>query len=149
MNFEPPLKHPLDPNVVVKGIIPSKTTLFKSSLTPARLTFVRDDTGDDYVTIFKHGDDLRQDQLIIQIITLMDRILKQDNLDLKLTPYRVLACSSRHGFVQYVESSTIREILQAERTIQNFFRKYNPSEASPYGIHPEVMDTYVKSCAGY
>ena len=149
MNFEPSLKHPLDPNVVVKGIIPSKATLFKSSLTPARLTFVREDSNQNYVTIFKFGDDLRQDQLILQIITLMDRILKQENLDLKLTPYRVLASSSSHGFVQYIDSSSVGEILLSEGTIQNFFRKCNPSETAPYGIHPEVMDTYVKSCAGY
>ena len=149
MNFEPSLKHPLDPNVVVKGIIPSQATLFKSSLTPARLTFVREDSNENYVTIFKFGDDLRQDQLILQIITLMDRILKQENLDLKLTPYRVLASSASHGFVQYIESSSVAEILQAESSIQSYFRKHNPSETAPYGIHPEVMDTYVKSCAGY
>ena len=101
------------------------------------------------MTIFKFGDDLRQDQLILQIITLMDRILKQENLDLKLTPYRVLASSASHGFVQYIESSSVAEILQAESSIQSYFRKYNPSETAPYGIHPEVMDTYVKSCAGY
>ena len=149
MNFEPSLKHPLDPNVVVKGIMPSKATLFKSSLTPARLTFVREDSNQNYVTIFKFGDDLRQDQLILQIITLMDRILKQENLDLKLTPYRVLASSSSHGFVQYIDSSSVAEILQSEASIQNYFRKCNPSETAPYGIHPEIMDTYVKSCAGY
>ena len=149
MNFSPPLKHPLDPNVIVKGIIPDNATLFKSSLTPARLTFIRDDVNENYVTIFKVGDDLRQDQLILQIITLMDRILKQENLDLKLTPYHVLASSSSHGFVQYVESSTVQEILTAEGSIQNYFRRCNPSENGPYGIHPEVMDTYVKSCAGY
>ena len=32
---------------------------------------------------------------------------------------------------------------------QNYFRKHNPSESGPYGIAAEVMDTYVKSCAGY
>ena len=148
VHFDPALKHPLDPNVVVKGIIPEESMLFKSSLTPARLTFLRDDNK-KYVTIFKSGDDLRQDQLILQIITLMDRILKQENLDLKLTPYRVLATSSSHGFVQYIESTSVADILSTEGSIQNFFRKWNSSEAAPYGIHPEVMDTYVKSCAGY
>ena len=47
--------------------------------------------------MFKLGDDLRQDQLILQLITLMDRILRRENLDLKLSPYNVLACSSNHG----------------------------------------------------
>ena len=63
---------------------------------PARLTFLTD-TGDEFVAIFKYGDDLRQDQLILQIIMLMDKLLRRENLDLKLTPYRVLATSSRHG----------------------------------------------------
>jgi phosphatidylinositol 3-kinase len=92
---------------------------------------------------------LRQDQLILQIITLMDRILQQENLDLKLTPYRVLATSSKHGFVQFVESYSIAEILNKEGSIQNFFRKHNPCENGPYGIQADVMDNYVKSCAGY
>ena len=47
--------------------------------------------------MFKLGDDLRQDQLILQIITLIDRLLRRENLDLKLTPYKVLACSGQHG----------------------------------------------------
>jgi len=47
--------------------------------------------------IFKTGDDLRQDQLIIQLITLMDKLLKKENLDLKLTPYHVLATSFSAG----------------------------------------------------
>lgn len=63
---------------------------------PACLTFATV-SGREYVAIFKHGDDLRQDQLILQIISLMDRLLRRENLDLKLTPYRVLATSSRHG----------------------------------------------------
>ena len=47
--------------------------------------------------IFKHGDDLRQDELILQLLALMDRLLKREKLDLKLTPYKVLACSKSFG----------------------------------------------------
>lgn len=103
----------------------------------------------EYNVIFKHGDDLRQDQLILQTITLMDKLLRRENLDLKLTPYRVLATSTRHGFVQYIESISLAEVRASEGSIQNFFRRYAPSPDSPFGISPEVMDTYVRSCAGY
>ncbi|QQP32980.1 Uncharacterized protein FKW44_024186, partial [Caligus rogercresseyi] len=131
-----------------QGMIPQRATIFKSTQMPARLSFITE-SDEEYVVIFKLGDDLRQDQLIIQIITLMDRILQQENLDLKLTPYPVLATSTRHGFVQFVNSTGIADILTSEGSIQNFLRKYNPSESGPYGIRPEVMDTYIKSCAGY
>jgi phosphatidylinositol 3-kinase len=43
------------------------------------------------------GDDLRQDQLVIQIINLMDKLLQKENLDLKLTPYKVLATGPDQG----------------------------------------------------
>ncbi|XP_053405628.1 phosphatidylinositol 3-kinase catalytic subunit type 3-like [Mercenaria mercenaria] len=139
---------PLDPDVKVNAIDPESASLFKSNLMPCKLTF---HTADDksYVTIFKHGDDLRQDQLMLQMFTLMDRLLRQENLDLKLTPYKVLATSTKHGFVQCIESLSVAEVLDKEGTIQNYFRKQGPCEGAPYGIQPEVMDNYVKSCAGY
>jgi Phosphatidylinositol 3- and 4-kinase len=46
-----------------------------------------------YIIIYKVGDDLRQDQLVLQMFLLMDRLLKRENLDLKLTPYR---CTDHH-----------------------------------------------------
>ncbi|XP_043215044.1 phosphatidylinositol 3-kinase catalytic subunit type 3-like [Amphibalanus amphitrite] len=143
-----PLPLPLDPEVRICGILPDKATLFKSALMPARLTFLTD-TGAEFVAIFKYGDDLRQDQLILQIIMLMDKLLRRENLDLKLTPYRVLATSSRHGFVQFIESSAVAEVLSTEGSILNFFRKHHPSETGPYGVSADVMDTYIRSCAGY
>ncbi|CAM1330612.1 PIK3C3 (predicted), partial [Pycnogonum litorale] len=151
MNFVSfdPLPLPLDPEVRIKGILQEKATLYKSALMPCRLTFSTSD-GTEYVTIFKHGDDLRQDQLIQQIITLMDKLLRRENLDLKLTPYKVLATSSKHGFVECINSISVAEVLASESgSIQNYFRKQAPSENSLYGIAPEIMDTYVKSCAGY
>ncbi|CAH2049622.1 unnamed protein product, partial [Iphiclides podalirius] len=146
-SFEP-MPFPLDPAVTIKGIVPKKAGLFKSALMPSKLTFLTAE-GVEYEAIFKHGDDLRQDQLILQMITLMDKLLRRENLDLKLTPYKVLATSSRHGFLQFVESVTVAEALAAEGSIQSFLRKHNPAPGAPHGIRPDAMDTYVRSCAGY
>lgn len=143
-----PIPLPLEPQVKIKGIFPETATLFKSALMPAKL-FFKTEEGGKYPVIFKHGDDLRQDQLILQIISLMDKLLRKENLDLKLTPYKVLATSTKHGFMQFIPSVPVAEVLATEGSIQNFFRKYAPSEKGPYGISAEVMDTYVKSCAGY
>ncbi|XP_072849087.2 phosphatidylinositol 3-kinase catalytic subunit type 3 isoform X1 [Pogona vitticeps] len=143
-----PIPLPLEPQVKIRGIIPEKATLFKSALMPAQLFFKTEDGG-KYPVIFKHGDDLRQDQLILQIISLMDKLLRKENLDLKLTPYKVLATSTKHGFMQFIQSVPVAEVLATEESIQNFFRKHAPSETGPHGISAEVMDTYVKSCAGY
>uniref|UniRef100_A0A8C9G0K5 phosphatidylinositol 3-kinase n=1 Tax=Pavo cristatus TaxID=9049 RepID=A0A8C9G0K5_PAVCR len=122
-----------------------KSFLFQSALMPAQLFFKTEDGG-KYPVIFKHGDDLRQDQLILQIISLMDKLLRKENLDLKLTPYKVLATSTKHGFMQFIQSVPVAEVLATEESIQNFFRKHAPSETGPHGISAEVMDTYVKSC---
>ncbi|XP_055390617.1 phosphatidylinositol 3-kinase catalytic subunit type 3 [Condylostylus longicornis] len=147
--FEHEIPFPLDPDVSITGIVPDKTSLFKSALMPSKLTFVTSIPRQEYVAIFKHGDDLRQDQLILQMITLMDKLLRRENLDLKLTPYKVLATSSKHGFLQYIESCTVADVLAKEGSIHNYFRKHNPCETGPYGISSEIMDTYIKSCAGY
>ncbi|CDQ70982.1 unnamed protein product [Oncorhynchus mykiss] len=89
----------------------------KSALMPAKLIFKAEE-GNVYPVIFKHGDDLRQDQLILQIISLMDKLLRKENLDLKLTPYKVLATSTKHGFMQFVQSVPVAEVLVTEGNIQ-------------------------------
>ena len=103
----------------------------------------------EYMCIFKNGDDLRQDQLVLQIIQLMDNLLRRENLDLKLTPYKALASSSRHGFAQFIPSITVGAALRENgNSILNYFRLHAPEVGAPFGIQREVMDNYVKSCAG-
>jgi phosphatidylinositol 3-kinase len=62
--------------------------------------------------ILKTGDDLRQDQLVIQLISLMDQLLKKENLDLKLIPYKVLALSLDDGILEVVPNAmSVSDVL--------------------------------------
>ncbi|KAJ1800810.1 Phosphatidylinositol (PI) 3-kinase [Coemansia sp. RSA 2399] len=147
-SFEP-LFLPLDPNVEVVGIQAEKASVFKSTMMPLFLHFVKPD-GELYPVIFKAGDDMRQDQLVIQIITLMDRLLRKENLDLRLTPYHVLATRADQGFSQFIPSQSLAAILsENNNSILAYLRKSNPDLEGPYGVASDVMETYVKSCAGY
>lgn len=104
-----------------------------------------------YRILFKDGDDLRQDQLIIQMVRLVDEQLRRVGLDLRLMPYRVLPTSTTAGMMELVlDSKPVSDVLEENRSdILSFFRRYHPAEGCEYGIEPETMDTYVKSCAGY
>ncbi|KFH46181.1 Phosphatidylinositol 3-kinase catalytic subunit type-like protein [Hapsidospora chrysogenum ATCC 11550] len=148
--FDPPLAMPLDPSVKVTGIVPDQVTVFKSSLNPIKFTF-KTTTGSTYPIIFKLGDDLRQDQLVIQIITLMDQLLQKENLDLKLSPYKILATSTSAGASQFVQSQSLSSIVSRFKNnpALAFLRHHNPDDRQPLGVRQETIDTYVRSCAGY
>lgn len=149
LTIDPPLSLPLDPTVSIIGCYPEESNVFKSSLLPLLVTF-KTTTGTKYPIIFKTGDDMRQDQLIIQIITLMDRLLLKENLDLKLSPYRILATSTSAGAAQFVPSLSIAAACAKYKgSLLAYLRANNPDANAPLGVRKETMDTYVKSCAGY
>jgi phosphatidylinositol 3-kinase len=148
VNFDP-LPLPLDPSVLINGVYPEDCHVLKSSLLPMVLNF-RTTSNTKYPIIFKTGDDLRQDQLVIQIITLMDQLLKKENLDLKLTPYRILATSAHTGAFQFIPSMSLAAALQKHKgSLLSYLRANNPDDVAPLGVRKEAMDTYIKSCAGY
>lgn len=149
MTFDPPLPLPLDPSISIVSCYPDEAMVFKSSLFPLLVHFKTID-GKKYPIIFKTGDDLRQDQLVIQIISLMDRLLRKENLDLKLTPYRILATSSNAGAVQFVPSTSLAAAsTKYKGRIIDYMRVNNPDHEADLGVRKETMDTFVKSCAGY
>lgn len=128
-----PLPLPLNPDIKVVGVAAKEATLFKSAMMPAKLAFHTVD-GSIYYMIFKHGDDLRQDDLVLQMIILMDKLLRMENLDLKLTPYRVLACSSKHGFVQFIDSQSVADVLSTEGSIQKYLSKISSNTSKTQHI---------------
>lgn len=102
----------------------------------------------EYPVIFKNGDDLRQDALVVQLFTLMDRLLLKENLDLRIIVYAVLATGPAEGMVQFVPSKTLAAICQESGSLVAYLRHHNPDEESvkTYGVKPEVLDTFVRSC---
>lgn len=150
LTIDPPVPLPLDPSIVVTGVIPEETRVFKSSLSPIMVTF-KTTTGGKYPMLFKTGDDLRQDQLVIQIITLMDQLLQKENLDLKLSPYKILATSTTAGAVQFVPSQTFAAIARkyGNNPALAYFKQHNPDPRAYQGVRKETLETFVKSCAGY
>lgn len=157
---------PIDASVTVSSINPEKSHVFKSSLNPLLIWFETADatrpsdeegadTGDavmvhstGYPVIFKNGDDLRQDQLVIQLFMLMDRLLKREHVDLRISPYRVLATSTTEGMIQFVESKTLAEIMRNYTNLQAYLRaqKADESALGTYQIDAQVFENFVRSC---
>lgn len=107
-------------------------------MAPFRLTFELVNGG-KYAFIYKNGDDLRQDQLILGMFALMDKILKGVNQDYKLTPYQALACTRSDGFVEFVPHTKTFQSIVLKDYLQTLI-KNNPEP---------VMDNYIFSNAGY
>ena len=158
-----PVPLPSAPYKWVHGLKPDTAKMFKSALYPSVIEFIlhksnkcdnntdTDSNLNTYKVIVKTGDDLRQDQLVIMMIQLMDKLLKRGTLNLCLKPYSIIAMSPSTGLVEFVGGSIpISQILGTfNYSILQFFQRVAPQEGAKYNIQPGVLQTYIKSCAGY
>lgn len=103
--------------------------------------------------IYKKGDDLRQDQFVLQLLALMDDLLKREGLDLRLTPYRVLPTGADEGLVEFIPSAPLSRVLSEHRSVHRWLlaqrKGSNADPQGPYGLNRSVLDNFVRSCAGY
>lgn len=182
----------VDPSKKLVRIVPSKCFLIKSAMYPAVLhcevkqdldsisnstsTAEEKDSSTQGLVhnvkyMFKEGDDLRQDQLVLQLIILMDSILKKYGLDLRLTGYKVIACSTMDGFIEFVnDSQNLSQVLaENHNDLWAYFKSISPAamsskvagkkeggeaaggstSAGTASVSPEILDNFVRSCAGY
>ena len=106
--------------------------------------------------IYKVGDDLRQDQLTLQMIRLMDKLWLKEGLDMKMITFLCVPTGDRQGLVEMVtEAKTLKDIQVSggrgvtggfkDTPIADWLKKYNSSTLE----FEKAKDNFTRSCAGY
>jgi len=60
---------------------------------------------ENYKFLFKYGDDLRQDNLVLQMFKIMANMWAEDGLDLNLLAYDVMETGFETGYIEFVDKS--------------------------------------------
>ncbi|XP_065277024.1 phosphatidylinositol 3-kinase C2 domain-containing subunit gamma [Emys orbicularis] len=146
---------PLNPALVVRGIDEDACSYFTSNAFPLKISFINTETLSRNINvIFKVGDDLRQDMLVLQIVRVMDRIWLQEGLDMQMIIYKCLSTGKGQGLVQMVsDATTLAKIHREsgligplkENTIKKWFSHHHPLESS----YQEAIKNFFHSCAGW
>jgi phosphatidylinositol-4,5-bisphosphate 3-kinase len=104
--------------------------------------------------IFKAGDDMRQDQLVLSIFGLMEKMWHTDKLELPLQLYRCIATSPMTGILEVVPNAvTTADIHYCygvfgalhEDSFVKWLQHHNP-EKEAYDL---AVEMFGKTCAGY
>ncbi|XP_040564989.1 phosphatidylinositol 4-phosphate 3-kinase C2 domain-containing subunit alpha isoform X1 [Lepeophtheirus salmonis] len=148
-DFPSPL--PIRPGIVVKGLDLSSCSYFTSNAVPLKLSFLET----ELKTLFKIGEDLRQDMFTLQLVRTMNDIWLKAGLDLKIITFACLPTGLNSGMIELVsDAKTLREIQVAgtngvagsfkDKSLFDWLEKRNPPE-----ILKDVINNFTRSCAGY
>jgi len=172
---------PISPYMVADKILVDKCRVMTSKKLPLWLTFTRGkgetpppdemDFGDGktHMVLFKAGDDLRQDQLTLQILSIMDKLWKAEGLDLCMSPYRCISTGDEVGMLEVVTNSNTLAGITSDSTDTSgnskWFAKlktgynamYNDKDIRNWlekqecnaGNMAEVEERFARSSAGY
>jgi hypothetical protein len=151
-----PFKLPLNPKMEVSALNVPKCKYMDSKKKPLWLNFSNADMhGSPILVIFKAGDDLRQDQLTLQMIRLMEKLWQANDLDLRLNPYGCISTGDEQGMLEVVlDSETTASITRSaggataafsQTPIAKWLRENNKTDAE----WNTAVDNFVLSCAGY
>ncbi|XP_061908318.1 phosphatidylinositol 4,5-bisphosphate 3-kinase catalytic subunit gamma isoform-like [Entelurus aequoreus] len=117
---------PLDPRVKVGRILLDKCKVMASKKKPLWLEFAAmpsPTSAPPVGIIFKQGDDLRQDMLVIQTLMVMDSIWQEQSLHLNLVPYGCISTGHNIGMIEVVRDAvTIAAVQRSHGGTIGLFR---------------------------
>uniref|UniRef100_A0A3B4XYX8 Phosphatidylinositol 4,5-bisphosphate 3-kinase catalytic subunit gamma isoform n=1 Tax=Seriola lalandi dorsalis TaxID=1841481 RepID=A0A3B4XYX8_SERLL len=150
---------PYDPGLRAGALLIEQCKVMASKKKPLWLQFKRADpttlSKDPIGIIFKDGDDLRQDMLILQILLIMESIWETESLDLCLLPYGCISTGNRIGMIEIVkDATTIANIQQSvvgstgafkDEILYQWLRDKCVSEDK----FQQAVERFLYSCGGY
>ncbi|RVE56817.1 hypothetical protein OJAV_G00225230 [Oryzias javanicus] len=150
---------PYDPGLRAGALLIEQCKVMASKKKPLWLQFKRADpttlSKDPIGIIFKDGDDLRQDMLILQILLIMESIWETESLDLCLLPYGCISTGNRIGMIEIVkDATTIANIQQRvvgstgafkDEILHQWLRDKCISEEK----FQQAVERFLLSCGGY
>lgn len=147
---------PIDPRIIVDSFIIDKCKVMNSKKKPFSLLFKNAspfDT-DPPGMLFKVGDDLRQDQLTLQVMKVMEHLWRTNYKDMHMRCYGVLPTGFNQGFIEAVPNSVTEAELQAKKgTIAGVLEKKLFSDYfsanNPKATYDRVLENFRLSSAGY
>ncbi|KAH8739485.1 phosphatidylinositol 3-kinase [Cryptosporidium ryanae] len=175
-NLSEPLPLPIDINKALIGIVPNESFIIKSSLCPfilsCRIAILDNlnkpkafDHGSKnesscvseliYPVIeskymYKVGDDLRQDQLVIQLLEISSKLLEEWNLTNSTTTYKVLSFSKNDGLIFFLEDFPSIGALRkkyGKNCILQYWAAFHNTQIDE--IPESIINRFIISCAVY
>uniref|UniRef100_A0A0R3S5X0 phosphatidylinositol 3-kinase n=1 Tax=Elaeophora elaphi TaxID=1147741 RepID=A0A0R3S5X0_9BILA len=143
---------PLLPSFLCTGINVSESSYFNSLTKPIKVTFKG--LKSSFAILYKVGDDMRQDALVLQLVKMMNDIWLSQELDLRMVIFRCVPLGNKSGMVELVsDCRTLCEIQSSvgaagvfkDDLLKKWLEMHNPSEFQ-YKI---ALQNFHLSCAGW
>lgn len=99
--------------------------------------------------IVKCGDDLRQELLASQLLSMLQKIWQDEHVPLWVRPYKILCLSNDSGLIEPILNTvSLHQVKkQCQLTLFQYFeREFGPSTSDAFSI---AQKKFIQSCAAY
>lgn len=122
---------PINPNYIITKIKYDQINIKNSATKPVYIPLIcKNNQEYKEIDIIIKKEDVRKDQIIINIIDIIDKILDSNGIDRNICIYKIQPISSKVGIIEIVkDAETIYNIIHKKKfTIQNYINENNPDK---------------------